>query len=488
MNDDLLLEIFDACRVDNISPNTYPQNWWYKLAHVCKRWRSVLFAFPIRLGITLVCNSRIPVADLLAGSPPLPIIVYWGNPETLDSKESVQNVHLALQHRDRVCRIKLYMPEESLRDVFASMEGTFPMLETLQLYCSSMKNSQGKLPSGFVAPNLRHLQLSDLTLLPPLQSSPLLNGVTTHPSIVSFYLGEITPDLSPKRLAEMLSLMPNLKNLKIGLLLTASAQQRQRVNQDQKAQQVSRSTLLADLEELQFKGNSEYFEGIAALISAPFLQRLSITFSNTFSNALVHTSNSTPTPASGPTAVFRFLPTLISEASNLRFHHARVRYRDGFSIVMDHNELWSGRGAFELKFDPVTSISDQEMELVGQVCGLLSPMPATVQSLLIEDAENDDSKFKIERQAWHDLLRLFDNVKTLRVARRFVDELDRALQPDAGDNNEGRWTKILTLLPRLQEIVRYGSENEFAAFVEARRMAGLPVRVVSGPKNRLALV
>jgi hypothetical protein len=84
---------------------------------------------------------------------------------------------------------------------------------------------------------------------------------------------------------------------------------------------------------------------------------------------------------------------------------------------------------------------------------------------------------------WHDLLRPFDNVKTLRVANRFVDTLDRVLQPD----DEG-WGPVLTLLPRLGEIVRYGSDNEFAAFVEARRATGSPVRVVSGPRNRLTLV
>ena len=46
------------------------------------------------------------------------------------------------------------------------------------------------------------------------------------------------------------------------------------------------------------------------------------------------------------------------------------------------------------------------------------------------------------------------------------------------------------LLPMLQEIVshvRYGPEDDFAAFVQARQMAGSPVRVVSGPKNRLTL-
>jgi len=97
-----------------------------------------LFAFPIRWA-----NCRLQLADARGGltgrgSPPLPIHAYVGNPETLDSKESVQNVHLALQHRDRVVPHQLFMPRV-LRDVFASMEEPSPMLETLQLYCSSIE-------------------------------------------------------------------------------------------------------------------------------------------------------------------------------------------------------------------------------------------------------------------------------------------------------------------------------------------------------------
>ena len=469
------MEIFDACRIDNISPNTYPRNWWYKLSHVCQRWRRVLLASPGRLGLSLVCNSRTPVEDLLANSPPLPIAIYWGNPGTLDSEASVKKIHVALQHYDRVCRITLRMPESSLRDVFRSMKSEFPMLETLQLHCTSVRNSNGKLSSTFRAPNLRHIQLSDFTVLPARELSPLLNGVTSQPSLVTFSLGEITPDLPPRRLVECLSLMPNLKILKIGFLSSTYSSIK-----DQSGQQASRETLLANLEELQYQGGTDYLEALAALIGAPSLKKLSITFTN-----LISTISSGPTIIhhSSSTTVFQHLPALISEAWDLKFHFARVKYRDGFSIVMDHNELWTGRGAFELRFNPGRCVSQEDLKLVVEICHLLAPMPSAVGSLLLEDGESSKSEPKIDRQVWYDLLRLFDNIETLRVARRFVDELDRSLRPD----DEGRPT-VLTLLPKLQEIVRYGSDKEFAAFVEARRVAGSPVRVVSGPKNRLSIV
>ena len=403
---------------------------------------------------------------MLANSPPLPLIIYWGNPRTIDTEDSVKNVPVALHHRDRVCRIKLRLPEKSLRDVLTtSMEGCFPMLETLQLYCSSHgRNLRGMLPSSFEAPNLRHLQISDSTFL-PAQQSPFFNSLA---SIVTFSIEEITHNLPPKRLVEYLSLMPNLKILKI-------SQGTSQASEDE-----AHSTLHTVLEELQYHGVTDYFEGLAALISVPSLKKLSITFTNAISTIPSDPAN---TLQSRSTALFRHLPTLISEAWDLRFRFARVRYRDGFSIVMDHNELWTGRGAFELKFNLGKLIDEQNVELMAQICYLLSPMPSTVQSLLLEDGNSNDRKLRMNGKVWHNLLRPFDNVKTLRVARRFVDELDRSLQPDG---NEG--AAVLTLLPRLEEIVRYGSDNEFAAFVEARRVAGSPIRVVSGPQNRLTVV
>jgi len=120
------------------------------------------------------------------------------------------------------------------------------------------------------------------------------------------------------------------------------------------------------------------------------------------------------------------------------------------------------------------------------VCSALAPMPSTVQSLLLENAQSQDddpqwqglhrrNRSSAAITEWHELLRLFDNLKSLRVAHRFVRELDQTLQ------SEGEGS---ALLPSLQEIVCYGPVEKFAAFVKARQS----LRVVSGPKDRLTLV
>jgi hypothetical protein len=42
--------------------------WWYKLAHVCQRWRNVILGPASYLGLCLVCTYGTPVADMLAHS------------------------------------------------------------------------------------------------------------------------------------------------------------------------------------------------------------------------------------------------------------------------------------------------------------------------------------------------------------------------------------------------------------------------------------
>ena len=462
VNDDILTEIFDACRADCISPNTFPNYWWYQLAHVCQKWRRVAFSSPIRLGLTLICTPCTPVADLLAHGPPLPLIVYWGNIVYRETEDRFDNFRLALQQRDRVCRIKLQLPDRALRSLMPSLDGSFPVLETLEL-CPSSYDSRVQLPVTLQAPNLRHLHLSVSTIMPRAMYG---EQPTFSASLSAFYLGEIE-NLHYEELAEYISFMPNLKRLKIGFCFPVE----QIMGSPSKEEaSESRLKLVTNLEELQYEGNNGYFEAFAAQISAPRLNKLSIAYWDKPRNAtLPHLSQ------------------LVSGAADLSFYHARVRFKDGISIVMDHNELWTGRGAFELQFrvDHQTEEFNPQLEFVGQVLHALVPMPSTVQSLLVEYARGPHRKLKTLRTTWHDIFRLFDNVKTLRVAYLFVEELDSALTPQPDDQ-----LSVNTLMPRLQEIVRYGSgyENKFASFAEARQLAGQPINIVSGPENRLTSV
>jgi hypothetical protein len=78
------------------------------------------------------------------------------------------------------------------------------------------------------------------------------------------------------------------------------------------------------------------------------------------------------------------------------------------------------------------------------------------------------------RAQWHELLRMFDNVKTLSINYGIVGQLSRSLQPDEGESPTD-------LLPELQKLIYPAlepSDDAFAPFVEARRKVGRLITVI----------
>jgi hypothetical protein len=63
--------------------------WWYTLSHVCQRWRNIILRSASYLDLSLVCTYGTPVADMLAHSPPLPLVLdYAERPDiTTDDEE-----------------------------------------------------------------------------------------------------------------------------------------------------------------------------------------------------------------------------------------------------------------------------------------------------------------------------------------------------------------------------------------------------------------
>ena len=85
--------------------------WWYKLVHVCRRWRNVVLGSAAYLGVSLVCTNGTPVADMLANSPPLPLVIdYSLNEDDGFSAEDEEGAILALEQYNRVHRVRLHMP------------------------------------------------------------------------------------------------------------------------------------------------------------------------------------------------------------------------------------------------------------------------------------------------------------------------------------------------------------------------------------------
>ena len=99
-------------------------HWWYRLAHVCQRWRNLILGSASYLGLSLVCTNGMPVEEMLAHSPPLSLTVdYIGIMGITGDDE--EGMLLALEQRHRVRHIRLVFPVENLRELVMTISGEF---------------------------------------------------------------------------------------------------------------------------------------------------------------------------------------------------------------------------------------------------------------------------------------------------------------------------------------------------------------------------
>ena len=188
LENNLLLSIFYHCRPlllaeddtddDHILEyrKSVCERWWYRLVHVCRRWRYLVFASASRLGLCLVCTHATPVADMLAHSPLLPHIIDYvhKDPNHGMAVEDEEGILLALRHHHRVSRIRLWIPSSNLRKLVVAMDGEFPKLEYLFIKPLIDDGKTLILPKTFQAPRLRQIALRNVTYCPDMSHPPPL--------------------------------------------------------------------------------------------------------------------------------------------------------------------------------------------------------------------------------------------------------------------------------------------------------------------------
>src|SRR5579863_8867203 len=98
--DDVLLEIFNI----DLDQAGYVEAW-HTLVHVCRQWRCVVFASPLRLNLRLLCTPKRPVEMILDIWPIFPTVVDFvaigKRPRGMD------NIIATLKQHNRVCSINI---------------------------------------------------------------------------------------------------------------------------------------------------------------------------------------------------------------------------------------------------------------------------------------------------------------------------------------------------------------------------------------------
>lgn len=457
LDDDSLLNVFYHCRPilldeDETGDDTRVllggewgrERWWYALTRVCRRWRALVLASAFHLGLCLVCTHGTPVAKMLADSPALPLIVDYVDQDREMTSQDEEGILFALGRRDRIRRIRLRLPVLNLRRLTMAMDEKFPMLEYLYIGPPTEHNTSLDFPPNFQAPALRNLLLKFFAF--PI-ATPLL---TTAVDIVTLSLNSIPPSefFHPNDLLQRLSLMRRLEILGISFQPPAP-------NLDSETQlsdiPLVTHVTLPNLRWFGFQGTSDYLEALLSLMDTPHLEKLQITFFNetTF-----------------------VVPYLLRHMSTERFKFNYARccfYEEGIAVWVFPDEE---ARTYAFCMHVICEHFDQQLSSAAQIFHVLNPLFSGVQNLIIHYREHDLSSMghhEARHARWHELLMSFNNVNSLRVPNGLVGELSRFLRSDG------------EVLPELNELIcptRHGVGGAFSPFIDARKAAGHPVRLL----------
>ena len=424
------------------------ERWWYRLTHVCQRWRSLTLSSASYLRLSLVCTNGTPVENMLAHSPPLPLTVdYRGKSITVEDEEGIL---LALEQRHRVRHLRLALPIQNLQKLVKAIDEEFPILEYLVVDPWPKDSTALVLPETLQTPHLRHLWLSRFTFPVRPRLHPTAAGLVT----LFLVIEHRSTCFQPNVLRQWISFMPQLERLVIVFSFPVSGHD---VERQLTHTPITTHITLPNLRLFLFKGASAYLEAFIYQITAPRLKRLHIQFFKepTFSiSRLVQFMNTTEKP---------------------RFGNAMIVFKDNHIDVLMSSRREANRYIFNVT---VYCSHFDQVSFVAQICNALSQVLSTVEHLLLQrkvDGQLSEEHNDVDRIEWRNLLRSFSNAKTLHVEDGLVEELSRCLRLEDGE-------PPLELLPELQKLTYLDSGDlgdAFASFIDARQNAGRPVSLVS---------
>ena len=433
---------------------------WHRLVHVCRRWRSIVFASPNFLDLRLVCGPM-TLMKLTRILPPLPIIIT----NAFDSYVPEDyDFDALIMHPNRVREIYIVDQSRSVLQRLASvtwMQEQFTALTHLTLVRSrTCLGSAPVLPDGFLGGSAPHLQSLALTsiLFPAL---PNLLMSATH--LVRLALRDIPHSgyFSPEVIVTALANLVNLECLIIRFISPLSRPNR-------KIQSPTTLISLPALTRYEFKGASEYLEDFVAQIDAPSLNSICITFF--------------------PQPIFD-IPRLAQFMGRITWLH---------KLKEAHFQFGPGGAYAEIRL-PATRTIDGDYGLsiscrvldwrhssessLAQVFTSFVPSIYIVDHLYIYEAQyqwhwQDDPDVEYIQWPWKwlEIFLPFSAVNSLYLTKKIASSIARALQELVGSGT----TEVL---PTLQNIFLEGLQPSghipegIQKFVAARQLSGNPIIV-----------
>ena len=421
--------------------------WWYRLAHVCQRWRNLTLGAASYLGLSLFCTIGTPVENMLAHSPPLPLTVDYRSEGGI-AAEDEEGILLALKQRHRVRHLRLVFPVQNLRKIVMAIDGEFPILEYLVVGSPLKDDTALVLPETLQAPNLCHLFLNNVAC--PIRSRLHLAAASLVALILT--INHQSAYFQPNVLLQWLSYMPQLEVLAIIFLLPVPNRE---VERQLTHMQIPTHITIPNLRFFGFRGVNAYMDAVVRRVTAPRLEELRIQLlePRTFS--------------------FPCLAEFMDTTEKHRFNDAMIIFKDKEIYVLMFSRDADTR-ALTVAVDCQCWHLDCQVYVVTQICNALSQAFSAVEHLTLGhevQSQSSEEHSDVDRIEWRNLLRSFSNVKTLCIVDRLVGELSHCLRLEDGE-------LPLELLPELQELRYFGSRDirdAFASFIHVRQNAGRPI-------------
>ena len=479
--EEILLEIFDSYRrvlkhdvsnqraggryrYDYLLDPIYERQWnrkhgWFKLVHVCRKWRRIVLGSPSRLDLSLFLTEQNPGRMQTVYTPrlpPLPIRVDYSNPLRAPTNKDVDRMVAALKQRDRRVRGVVFKAQglrqqQQLEKVFKALKRPFPTLERLEIYRSSIDDWELQLPPTFLrgsAPRLRRLKMFPVSLK---SISKLLSSAT---ALVELSLGidTIVGSSPAESLVAHLQTMPCLRWLALKLRSEMShilAREFREIG--------GKVVPLSQLTVLHFKGHRLLLNSLLSGLAAPSLRTFDIHLNGHLDDL------TSPIPH-----VSRFMAdiNLESEAFKFRVSSSDHGYILSLSLLAHSESIDDPDPHFDFYSPDVMQISN-----------VLSPRLATVEELFLVSTDNPLPA----TTPWRRFLELFPNVKVLRLVHNVMFDIAHSLQEDQDES-----APVLPLLEKIKlgtrscswhQDERRSAMNAFEPFIAARQRAGRPIKI-----------
>ena len=458
---EILLEIFHFYRQTFGFDHklNYERAWnkksgWFKLAHVCRNWRSVVLTFPSQLRLRLYFTAQTSIrAAVLTVLPPLPIVLHY-----LDVlwTVSLQNrLTHAPGYPTRVCRIAIAVTDS--KAIPRALNFAFPILESLELHITGIE--QYDFPPIFLmtsSKSLRRLKIRTPTLTPLV---PLLLATAVLVDL-TLEINTVVCPLTGMSLLALLRCLPCLRHLDVSVqtfLVPPIHTPIHTVTIPVAPVKTDDIVLLAELTYFRLKGFIAPVEQLISQLAIPSLRKLHVSLD--CGSATFHIPH---------------LSELIRNAGII-FSAAR--------ISLSHS-------TFNLSLlTPSHFIDDMRFNFLGdrpfmpaEIGSELSTMLTTVEDVLITAELPDLVPGYIAR--WRGFLEQLPNVKILRVLYGLQKHVANLFRQDDGQPRANifpslKGIELHTKYPRIHvfEWVRASALKPFSGLVAARQQAGRPVKV-----------